>query len=185
MTQRSVMTSRCDVMPSYEIEAILVCFQFSHANWPVSHTYCSIVVYYQAKISETRYTSAKQYVKPYEKKHGNKRAEPSRDSPLTFKHHFFDVPTKSELTRPSADCQTTVFRGIKQLEEFLKKVAERSRDSGWGHATVGRLSNNVFECFKQLENFLKKVTERSRDSGRRSRDHRPTVKLRVFDFSSK
>ena len=65
-----------------------------------------------------------------EKKHGNKRAGPSRDSPLTFKQHFFDVPTKSELTRPSADCQTTVFRGIKQLEEFLKKVAERSRDSG-------------------------------------------------------
>ena len=24
----------------------------SHANWPVSHTFCSIVVYYQAKISE-------------------------------------------------------------------------------------------------------------------------------------
>ena len=64
------------------------------------------------------------------KNHGNKRAGPSRDSPLTFKQHFFDVPTKSEVTRPSADCQTTVFRGIKQLEEFLKKVAERSRDSG-------------------------------------------------------
>ena len=109
----------------------------------------------------------------------------SRDSPLTFKQHFFDVPTKSELTRPSADCQTTVFRGIKQLKEFLKKVAERSRDSGWGHSTVGRLSNNVFGCFKQLEFFLQKVTERSRDSGRRSRDHRPTVKQRFFDVSSK
>ena len=134
---------------------------------------------------KTRYTSARQYVKPYEKNHGNKVAGPSRDSPLTFKQHFFDVPTKSEVTRPSADCQTTVLRGIKQLEEFLKKVAERSRDSGWGHATVGRLSNNVFGCFKQLENFLKKVTERSRDSGRRSRDHRPTVKQRFFDVSSK
>ena len=106
------------------------------------------------------------------------------DSPLTFKQHFFDVPTKSELTRPSADCQTTVFRGIKQFEEFSKKVAERSRDSDrrlrdrrptvkqlfseissnlknfrkkslnghatviGGHATVGRLSNNVFSTFQ-------------------------------------
>ena len=78
----------------------------------------------------TRYKSARQYLKPYEKNHGNKRNGPSRDSPLTFKQHFSDVPTKSELTRPSADCQTTVFRGIKQLENFLKKVAERSRDSG-------------------------------------------------------
>ena len=69
-------------------------------------------------------------MKPYEKNHGNKVAGPSRDSPLTFKQNLFDFPTKSEVTRPSADCQTTVFRGIKQLEEFLKKVAERSRDSG-------------------------------------------------------
>ena len=36
----------------------------------------------------------------------------------------------SEVTRPSADCQTTIFRRFKQLEIFLKKVAERSRDSG-------------------------------------------------------
>ena len=36
----------------------------------------------------------------------------------------------SEVTRLSADCQTTIFRRFKQLETFLKKVAERSRDSG-------------------------------------------------------
>ena len=53
--QRRVMTSRCDVMPSYEIEAILVCLQIPHANWPVSHTYCLIVAYYQAKISKIRF----------------------------------------------------------------------------------------------------------------------------------
>ena len=35
-----------------------------------------------------------------------------------------------EVTRPSADCQTTFFRRFKHLEIFLKKVAERSRDSG-------------------------------------------------------
>ena len=55
MTQRRVMTSRCDVMPPYEIEAILVCLQLSHANCLVSHTFCSIVVNYQAEISEMRF----------------------------------------------------------------------------------------------------------------------------------
>ena len=90
----------------------------------------------------------------------------------------------SEVTRPSADCQTTFFGRFKRFGKILKKVAERSRDSGWGHATVGRLSNNVFGRFKQLEHFLKKVAEWSRDSGRRSRDRRPTVKQRFLDVSS-
>ena len=53
-----------------------------------------------------------------------------------------------------------------------------------GHATVGRLSNNVFGRFKQFGKILKKVAERSRDSGRRSRDHRPTVKQRFLDVSN-
>ena len=35
----------------------------------------------------------------------------------------------SEVTRPSADCQTNFFRRFKQFGKFLKKVAERSRDS--------------------------------------------------------
>ena len=48
----------------------------------------------QVIVGSTRYTSARQNVKPYEKKHENKRAGPSRDSPLTFKQHFFDVPAK-------------------------------------------------------------------------------------------
>ena len=38
--------------------------------------------------------------------------------------------TVVEVTRPSADCQTTFFGRFKQLEKNLKKVAERSRDSG-------------------------------------------------------
>ena len=54
----------------------------------------------------------------------------------------------SEVTRPSADCQTT----------FLD---------------VSSNQKNIW-----------KVVERSRDSGRRSRDHRPTVKQRFFDVSS-
>ena len=83
----------------------------------------------------------------------------------------------SEVTRPSADCQTTFLDVSSDLGKFWKKFAERSRDSGWGHATVGWLSNNVFGCFKQFGKI-------SRDSGRRSRDHRPTVKQRFLDFSS-
>ena len=62
----------------------------------------------------------------------------------------------SEVTRPSADCQTTYLGRFKRFGEILKKVAERSRDSGWGHATVGRLSNNVFWTFQAIwENFEK------------------------------
>ena len=38
--------------------------------------------------------------------------------------------TMVEVTRPSADCQTTFFGRFKQFAKFLKKVAERSRDSG-------------------------------------------------------
>ena len=36
----------------------------------------------------------------------------------------------SEVTRPTADCQTTFFRRFKRFGEILKKVVERSRDSG-------------------------------------------------------
>ena len=59
----------------------------------------------------------------------------------------------SEVTRPSADCQTMLFGRFKRFGKILKKVAERSRDSGWGHATVGRLSNNVFWTFQAIRNF--------------------------------
>ena len=90
----------------------------------------------------------------------------------------------SEVTRPSADCQTTFFGRFKRFGTILKKVAERSRDSGWGHATVGRLSNNVFWTFQAIwENF-----EKSRWTVTRqwlgSRDRRPTVKQRFLDVSS-
>ena len=53
-----------------------------------------------------------------------------------------------------------------------------------GHATVGRLSNNVFWTFQAIWENVEKVAERSRDSGRRSRDRRPTVKQRFLDVSS-
>ena len=61
----------------------------------------------------------------------------------------------SEVTRPSADCQTTFFGRSNRFGKILKKVAERSRDSGWGHATVGGLSNNVFWTFQAIRKFWK------------------------------
>ena len=97
------------------------------------------------------------------------------------KSHWTVTRQWSEVTRPSADCQTTFFGRVNRFGKILKKVDERSRGSSWGHATVGRLSNNVFGRFKQFGRILKKVAERSRNSGRRSRDHRPTVKQRFFD----
>ena len=69
----------------------------------------------------------------------------SRDRRLTVKQRFWTFQAIwenfeksrwtvtrqwSEVTRPSADCQTTFFGRFKPLEIFLKKVAERSRDSG-------------------------------------------------------
>ena len=159
----------------------------------------------------------------------------SRDRRPTVKQRFLDVSsdlgkfwkkslnghaTVVEVTRPSADCQSTFFGRFKQLEKILKKVAERSRDSGrrsrdrrptvkqrfldvssdlgkfWkkslnghatvvgGHATVGRLSNNVFWTFQAIWENLKKVAEQSRDSGRRSRDRRLTVKQRFWTFQA-
>ena len=67
----------------------------------------------------------------------------------------------------------------------MKKVAERSRDSG---RRITRLSadcqTTFFRRSKQLEIFLKKVAERSRDSGRRSRDRRLTVKQRFWTFQA-
>ena len=127
----------------------------------------------------------------------------------------------SEVTRPSADCQTTFFGRFKQLEIFLKKVAERSRDSGrrsrgcrltvkqrffdvssnlkffgksrwtvtrqWSEVTrpSADCRTTFFGRLKRFGKILKIVAERSRESSWRSRDHRPTVKQRFFDFSSK
>ena len=116
------------------------------------------------------------------KNHGNKVVGPSRDSPLTFKQNLFDFSTKSEVTRPSADCQTNCFPRY----QAIGRIFEKSRwtvTRQWSEVT--RLSidcqTTFFRRFKQLEIFLKKVAERSRDSGRRSRDRRTTVKQRFLD----
>ena len=76
------------------------------------------------------------------------------------------------------------FRRFKQFRKILKKSLNGHATVVGGHATVGRLSNNVFSTFQAIRKILKKVAERSRDSGRRSRDRRPTVKQRFFDVSN-
>ena len=90
----------------------------------------------------------------------------------------------SEVTRPSADCQTTFFGRFKRFGKILKKVAERSRDSGWGHATVGRLSNNVFWTFQAIRKKFEKsrwtVTRQWSEVTRPSADCQTTF----FDVSS-
>ena len=84
----------------------------------------------------------------------------------------------SEVTRLSADCRTTFFGPFKRFGKILKKVAERSRDSGWGHATVGRLSNNVFWTFQAIKKFFEKsrwtVTRRWSEVTRPSADCQTT-----------
>ena len=105
------------------------------------------------KILKSRWTVTRQW---------SEVTRPSADCQTTGRFKQLEIFEKSrwtvtrqwsEVTRPS-DCQTTFFGRFKRFGKILKKVAERSRDSGWGHATVGRLSNNVFWTF-QAENFEK------------------------------
>ena len=50
-----------------------------------------------------------------------------------------------EVTRPSVDCQTTVFRRFKQYEIFGKKSLNGHATVVGGHATVGRLSKTFLD----------------------------------------
>ena len=49
---------------------------------------------------------------------------------ISEKSHWTVTRQWTEVTRPSADCQTTFFGRLKQLGKLLKKVAERSPDKG-------------------------------------------------------
>ena len=95
----------------------------------------------------------------------------------------------SEVTRLSADCQTTFFVRFKWIGKILKKVAEWSRDSGWGHATVDRLSNNVFSTLQAIwENFQKSrwtVTRQWSEVTRPSVDGHTTIFRRFKTFFKK
>ena len=96
----------------------------------------------------------------------------SRDRRPTVKQRFVDVSSDleifekshwtvtrqwSEVTRPSADCQTTFFWRFKQFGNFLKKVDERSRDSGWkSRDRRPTVRQRFFDVSSNLENFWKK-----------------------------
>ena len=62
----------------------------------------------------------------------------------------------SEVTRPTADCQTTFFRRFKQFGKILKKVAERSRVSGRRSRDRRPTVKQRFWTFQEIwENFEK------------------------------
>ena len=100
------------------------------------------------------------------------------------KSHWTVTTQWSEVTRSSANRQTTFFGRFKQLEKFLNKVAERSRDSGRRSRDRRPTVKERSWTFQAIRNFWKKVAERSRDSGWRSRDRQSTVKQRFLDVSS-
>ena len=60
------------------------------------------------------------------------------------KSHWTVTRQWSEVTRPSADCQTTFFGRFKQFGKISKKSLNGHATVVRGHATVRRLSNNVF-----------------------------------------
>ena len=74
------------------------------------------------------------------------------------KSHWTVTRQWSEVTRPSADYQTTSFGRFKQFEIFSKKVTERSRDSG-------RRSRDRRLTVKHIYSWIRE-TEREREGGR-------------------
>ena len=123
----------------------------------------------------------------------------SRDRRPTVKQRFLEVSsdlgkfwkkslnghaTVVEVTRPSADCQTTFLDVSSDLGKFWKTSLNGHATVVGGHATVGRLSNNVFWTFQAIwENFEKSRWTVTRQ-WLRSRDRRTTVKQRFLDVSS-
>ena len=61
-----------------------------------------------------------------------------------------------EVTRLSADCRTTFFRCFKQFGFSWKKSLNGHATVVGGHATVGRLSNNVFWTFQAIRKIFVK-----------------------------
>ena len=60
------------------------------------------------------------------------------------------------VARPSAECQTTFFGRFKQFETFLKKVPERSRDSGRRSRNRRPTVKQRFWMFQATRNFFEK-----------------------------
>ena len=72
------------------------------------------------------------------------------------KSHWMVTRQWSEVTRPSADCQTTFFRRFKQFVKFLKKVTERSRDSGRRSRDRRLTVKLLFWTFRAIWKFFEK-----------------------------
>ena len=76
--------------------------------------------------------------------------------------HFFEksrwTVTRqwSEVTRPSADCHTTFFERFKRFGNILKKVAERSRDSGRRSRDPRPTVIQRFLTFQAIRHFFEK-----------------------------
>ena len=88
------------------------------------------------------------------------------------------------VTRPSSDCQTTFFGRFKQFGTFLKKVPERSRDSGRRSRNRRPTVKQRFWLFQATRNVFEKSHWTVTRQWLRSRDRRPTVKQRFLDVSS-
>ena len=111
--------------------ALIRCRNFQYRTIPVwGDTRPSFWRKELIRIRITRYTSARQYVMPCES------GRRSRDQRPTVKQRFLDVSSN--------------------LGKFWKKSLNGHATVVGGHATVGRLSNNVFWTFQAiLENFEK------------------------------
>ena len=133
--------------------------RWTHCQWINDH-FCHLPNNQSAddekSMNITRYTSARQYVMPCES------GRRSRDQRPTVKQRFLDVSSN--------------------LGKFWKKSLNGHATVVGGHATVGRLSNNVFWTFQEIwENFEKSRWTVTRQ-WLRSRDRRPTVKQRFWTF---
>ena len=138
--------------------ALIWCRNFQDRTIPVGGDTWPCFWRKERRIRITRYTSARQYVMPCES------GRRSRDQRPTVKQRFLDVSSN--------------------LGKFWKKSLNGHATVVGGHATVGRLSNNVFWTFQAIwENFEKSRWTVTRQ-WLRSRDRRPTVKQRFLDVSS-
>ena len=72
------------------------------------------------------------------------------------KCHSTVTPQWSEVTRPSADCQTTFIDVSINSGTLRKKSLNGHATVVKGHATVGLLSNNVFWTFQAIRKFFEK-----------------------------
>ena len=126
--------------------------------------------------------------------------QPSADCQTTFfggfkqlgnfqKSHWSVTRQWSEVTRPSADCQTTFFCMIRAIWRiFWKKSLNGHATVAGGHATVGRLSNNVFWRFQAIRKFFEKshwtVTRQWSEVTRPSTDCQTTFFGRFKQFGN-